>query len=168
MDCLLKGFEIGSTAGIGREYAHHLVNIGLNVLIISRSEDKLIEQKQELEELQTKQEIRYVAYDYTDMGPSRDVFYKHFDEECQYMEANGGLGLLVNNVGIANQYPQTLMELTDTECRNMINCNIDSTIFMTRAVLKYMEQKNRGAILNISSASGNSPMPFISIYSATK
>lgn len=112
----------------------------MSILNISRSEDKLKEQKEELEKLY-KAEVRYIAYDYTEMGQAREEFYKKFDEECAYMEKNGGLGVLINNVGIANQYPQKLTELTDKECSDMVNCNIDSTIFMSRVVLKYMEPK---------------------------
>jgi 17beta-estradiol 17-dehydrogenase / very-long-chain 3-oxoacyl-CoA reductase len=158
---------VGSTAGIGREYAEHLAQKGMSILIISRSEDKLIEQKKEIE-TNFKAEVRYLAYDYTDMGKARDEFYQKFNEECKLMDQNGGVGILINNVGIANQYPQRLMELTDKECSDMINCNIDSTIFMTRSVLKFMEPKDRGAIINVSSGSGNLPAPYISIYSATK
>lgn len=139
----------------------------MSIFLISRSEDKLIEQKKELEN-DHKAEVRYIAYDYTDMGPARDEFYKKFDQECVFMDKNGGIGVLINNVGIANQYPQRLMELSDKECSDMINCNIDSTIFMTKYVLKYMEPKNLGAIINVSSGSGNLPSPYISIYSATK
>jgi 17beta-estradiol 17-dehydrogenase / very-long-chain 3-oxoacyl-CoA reductase len=153
--------SVGSTAGIGREYAEHLAQKGMSILIISRSENKLIEQKKEIAE------VRYLAYDYTDMGKARDEFYQKFNE-CKLMDQNGGVGILINNVGIANQYPQRLMELTDKECSDMINCNIDSTIFMTRSVLKFMEPKDRGAMINVSSGSGNLPAPFISIYSATK
>jgi 17beta-estradiol 17-dehydrogenase / very-long-chain 3-oxoacyl-CoA reductase len=140
----------------------------MSILIISRSEDKLIEQKKELETDHPKTTVRYLAYDFTDMTSARDSFYKKFDEECGLMDKDGGVGVLINNVGIANQYPQRLMELTDKECSDMINCNIDSTIFMSRYVLKYMEPKNRGAIVNVSSGSGNLPAPYISIYSATK
>jgi short-subunit dehydrogenase len=140
--------SVGSTAGIGREYAEHLAQKGMSILIISRSENKLIEQKKEIAE------VRYLAYDYTDMGKARDEFYQKFNE-CKLMDQNGGVGILINNVGIANQYPQRLMELTDKECSDMINCNIDSTIFMTRSVLKFMEPKDRGAMINVSSGSGN-------------
>jgi short-subunit dehydrogenase len=31
-----------------------------------------------------------------------------------------------------------------------------------------MEPRNKGAIINVSSGSGNMPSPYISVYSATK
>jgi 17beta-estradiol 17-dehydrogenase / very-long-chain 3-oxoacyl-CoA reductase len=141
----------GSTAGIGREYADYLVKMGMSVMIISRSEGKLKEQVAELKADYSGANVKYIAYDYTDMGPKREAFYRTLDEECAVMDKDGGIALLINNVGIANQYPQLLQELTDKECSDMINCNIDSTIFMSRAVLKYMVPKDKGAIVNVSS-----------------
>lgn len=159
--------HLGTTAGIGHEYADYFAKIGMSVLIISRSEEKLKQQAQELQE-QYKTEVRYLARDFTDMGPAREAFYKKLDEECQHMDKNGGIGILVNNVGIANQYPQLDDEITDKEAHDMVNCNIDSTVFMSRVVLKYMKAKDRGAVINVSSGSGNLPAPYISLYSATK
>lgn len=157
----------GSTSGIGKEYAEYLGKRKMNILLISRSKDKLIEQQQELKEA-FNVEVKYIAYDFTVMGEARDEFYKQLNIECEYMHENGGIGLLINNVGIANQYPQRDDELTDIEESNMINCNIDSTVFMSRTVLKYMSKVNKGAILNLSSGSGNIPSPYIAMYSSTK
>ncbi|XP_030879001.1 very-long-chain 3-oxoacyl-CoA reductase-like [Leptonychotes weddellii] len=39
---------------------------------------------------------------------------------------------------------------------------------MTRLVLPGMVERSKGAILNISSASGIAPVPLLAIYSATK
>lgn len=50
----------------------------------------------------------------------------------------------------------------------MINCNIYSTVWMTRAVLKYMKARKNGGIVSISSGSGNNMAPFLVIYSSTK
>ncbi|CAE7829917.1 hsd17b12a, partial [Symbiodinium microadriaticum] len=140
--------QIGSTAGIGKEYADYLAKMGMSVLIISRSESKLKEQVAELQATYKGAEIKYIAYDYTDMGPAREEFYRKLDKECGVLDKSGGIGLLINNVGIANQYPQLLVELSDKEVSDMINCNIDSCVFMTRAVLKYMVPRNSGAIIN--------------------
>lgn len=130
-----------------------MAKMGMSVMVISRSEEKLKEQVAELKAAYSGANIKYIAYDYTDMGLKREAFYQTLDQECAVMDKDGGIALLINNVGIANQYPQLLQELTDKECSDMINCNIDSTIFMSRAVLKYMTPKDRGAIVNVSSVS---------------
>jgi 17beta-estradiol 17-dehydrogenase / very-long-chain 3-oxoacyl-CoA reductase len=156
----------GSTSGIGKEYADYLAKRGMSILVISRSKDKLIEQCAALKAY--KVDTSYLAYDFTDAGPARAEFYAALDKELQRLDGDGGVGLLINNVGTTNQYPQTLMELTGKECEDMINCNMHSTVFMTRAALKYMAPKNKGAVVNVSSGSGLVCAPYIAVYSATK
>lgn len=125
----------GTTSGIGKEFAAYLVEQGMSLLIISRTESKLIEQKKELAEIATQaglkaqiQEyeedatdaplddksvrIRHLAYDFTDMVTTKDEFYRRLDRECARMDKDGGLGLLINNVGTANEIPMTLDEFT--------------------------------------------------------
>lgn len=143
---------IGSTSGIGKEYADYLAKKGMSVMIISRSEDRLKEQAEELRKAY-KAEIKYIAHDFTNVGAPKEDFYRKLEAECVVMDKNGGIGLLINNVGIANQYPQLEREITEKEALDMINCNIDSTVFMTKAILKFMEARNSGGIVNVSSQS---------------
>lgn len=156
----------GSTSGIGKEYADYLAKLGMSVLVISRTKDKLVEQCAELAAY--KVDTAYLAYDFTDTGPAREKFYEDLDKELARLDKDGGVGLLINNVGTTNQYPQTLMELSDKEVSDMINCNMHSTVFMTRAVMKYMNVRNKGAVVNVSSGSGLICAPYIAVYSATK
>lgn len=158
----------GSTSGIGVDYTEYLAKKGMNVLVISRSESKLKEQTDGLKALYKDQKIKYIVHDFTVTGPVRDAFYKQLKDECEVMHNDGGIGILVNNVGIANQYPQRDDELTDKEAADMVTCNVDSTLFMSRTVLPFMSKRNKGAVLNLSSGSGNIPGAYIAIYSATK
>jgi 17beta-estradiol 17-dehydrogenase / very-long-chain 3-oxoacyl-CoA reductase len=158
----------GSTSGIGVDYTEHLAKKGMDILVISRSESKLKEQTDSLKALYKDQNIKYIVHDFTATGAVRDAFYEKFRKECEVMHNSGGIGILINNVGIANQYPQLDAELTDKEAADMITCNIDSTLFMSRTVLPFMSKRDKGAILNLSSGSGNIPGAYIAIYSATK
>ncbi len=161
------GRSIGSTSGIGKEFADYLAKQGMSVMIISRSKDKLEEQCQTLKVKHTVP-VRYLAYDFTKSGPERKEFYAALDKQCQEMDQDGGIGLLINNVGIANEHPKLFTEFTDEEIDEMIQCNIYSTVQMTRAVFKYMLPRKNGAIVAISSGSCNFPGPYLQIYSATK
>ena len=129
----------GSTSGIGKEYAEYLGIRKMNILLISRSEEKLKEQQIELKKEYSNIEVKYIAYDFTIMGNVRELFYKELNKQCEYMVSNGGIGLLINNVGIANQYPQRDEELTNQEESNMINCNIDSTVFIKNSIEIYVK-----------------------------
>jgi NADP-dependent 3-hydroxy acid dehydrogenase YdfG len=81
----------GSTAGIGKEYADHCASLGMSIFLISRSEDKLKEQQKELinDHKGTNVEVRYLAYDFTDMGLARAKFYEALDKACVQMDKEG-------------------------------------------------------------------------------
>jgi short-subunit dehydrogenase len=136
-------------------------------LIISRSEEKLKEQKVFLESTY-KIPVRYIAHDFTVTGEVKDRFYERLHSQLKEMDKDGGIGLLINNVGIANEIPKNMEEFTDQEIDDMIQCNCYSTVFMTRAVFRYMKERKNGCVVSISSGSCNAPAPFLQLYSATK
>lgn len=54
------------------------------------------------------------------------------------------------------------------EVNAILNANIKSLTMITYVVMNGMLQRNRGLILNLSAFSGLYPVPFISVYSASK
>lgn len=76
--------------------------------------------------------------------------------------------LMDSTEGTANEAPRGLDEMSDEEVSGIMNCNIQSLVGMTRAVLPWMKARKSGCVLSISSGSGLAPGPFIAIYSATK
>jgi 17beta-estradiol 17-dehydrogenase / very-long-chain 3-oxoacyl-CoA reductase len=159
---------IGSTSGIGKDFAEYLAKAGMNILVVSRSVDKLEGQVKELKAKYPKIEAEYLAYDFTKVGEERSRFYAQLHERLQHFDQNGGISMLINNVGSANEIPKNIEEFTDEDIDGMIQCNIYSTVFMTRAVFKYMRPRKQGAIVSISSGSGNAATPYLAVYSATK
>jgi len=78
------------------------------------------------------------------------------------------VGVLINNVGISYPYPQYFTEISAEAVNEMLSCNIDSTVWMTRAVLPSMEARKSGAIVNVSSLSAHIASPLLSAYAASK
>merc|ERR1719261_2468285 len=78
------------------------------------------------------------------------------------------VGVLVNNVGISYPFPQWFNELTEAEVQSIMTINIESVVWMTRAVLPQMLARKKGAIVNMSSASARPPNPLLAVYSSTK
>jgi len=89
----------GATAGIGEAFAYELAARGMNVIIISRSLEKLEEVKKGILKETPGVEVRCMAYDYTDRAGA-DAFFAKLAETCKGLV--GGLGILVNNVGMVN------------------------------------------------------------------
>lgn len=76
--------------------------------------------------------MNYIAYDFGVPGEVRKKFYSALEVELKKMHEDGGIGLLINNVGVANEIPKTIEEFTDQEVEDMIQCNVFSIVYMTR------------------------------------
>jgi len=151
----------GATDGIGKGYAHQLAKRGLNIMLVSRSPDKLQNVAAEIEE-KYKVKTKIVDIDFT----SGEDVYDRIVKETEGLE----IGTLVNNVGMSYEYPEYFLEIEDCgkKCNTLIDCNIRSVIHVTRAILPGMVTRRRGAVINMSSLSATAPSPLLSVYAATK
>lgn len=151
----------GATDGIGKAMAKEMAKKGMNVMLIARSKDKLKAVQDELAAKYMKVEIKTEVVDFAnfsvkDCGRMTEVLSK--------IE----VGVLVNNVGISYAFPQYFHELTDDEIQGLMTVNIDSVVWMTRAVMPQMLERRQGAVVNMSSASARPPNPLLAVYSSTK
>jgi NAD(P)-dependent dehydrogenase (short-subunit alcohol dehydrogenase family) len=78
----------------------------------------------------------------------------------------GRLDVLINNAGY--ELAGALEELVSEEARAQFETNFFGVVRMVNAVLPLMRRQKRGYIVNVSSLSGLSPIPFLGIYSASK
>ena len=60
------------------------------------------------------------------------------------------VGVLVNNVGISYAFPQWFNELTEGEVQSMMQINMESVVWMTRAVLPQMLARKRTRTIRLS------------------
>ena len=148
----------GATDGIGKGYARELAKRGLNVILVGRNPDKL----RDVRDLIMDESIVKVKTIQFDFAKVHD--YSVIEEELRNMD----IGILVNNVGTSygGQFPyqDTLISRT----RSMVDVNIVSVVAMTHICLSNMVKKKRGAIIHISSGSSHWPMPYLSVYPASK
>lgn len=75
---------------------------------------------------------------------------------------------LVNNVGMQYLYPMYMTEVPESTVWDLINVNVGATTHMTKIVLPGMQERKRGAIVNVSSSAELQPMPLMTVYAATK
>uniref|UniRef100_A0A3P8Z0R9 Hydroxysteroid (17-beta) dehydrogenase 12b n=1 Tax=Esox lucius TaxID=8010 RepID=A0A3P8Z0R9_ESOLU len=150
----------GATDGIGKAYAEELARRGFDIVLISRTQEKLDEVSKSIEG-KYGVETKSLAADFS----ATDI-YPRIEAALTDLE----IGVLVNNVGISYSYPEFFLNIPnlDSFIDTMVNVNITSVCQMTRMVLPGMVERKKGAILNISSASGMYPCPLLTIYSASK
>ena len=82
------------------------------------------------------------------------------------IEALGGIDVLVNNAGIAQI--KMFCDITDEDLANMLNTNLSSAFYVTRAALPSMVSQKWGRIINIGSMWGKVGASCEVHYSASK
>jgi short-subunit dehydrogenase len=148
----------GASSGIGEVFARKLAAAGHDVLLVARSEDKLIALCNELG-LNHNVRAEYIAADLSQPDtPSRLI--------AETRERNLEIDLLINNAGFGSMGEFGKLPL-DREL-NMIDLNVRSLVEMTHLFLQPMRERKAGAIINVASTASFQPVPFMATYAATK
>uniref|UniRef100_A0A1L1RTH3 Hydroxysteroid 17-beta dehydrogenase 3 n=1 Tax=Gallus gallus TaxID=9031 RepID=A0A1L1RTH3_CHICK len=143
----------GAGDGLGKAYSFELAKRGLNIVMISRTLEKLQRVANEIEQA-TGQKVKVIQADFT-----RNSVYKNIEKDLEGLE----IGVLVNNVGMLhNPLPCRFLNAPDVD-ENLVNCNIISVTKVCTVCVK-----SKGLILNLSSGLGTFPCPLYTIYSASK
>jgi short-subunit dehydrogenase len=148
----------GASGGIGEAFARRLAAEAHDLVLVARSEKALHELCDELM-LAHKITAHYVVLDLTEADADQRLF-----EET---EKHGfEIDWLINNAGFGSYGDFSHLDL-DRELQ-MIDLNIRSLVALTHRYLPAMRQRKRGTIINVSSAAGFQPIPFMATYAATK
>jgi len=148
----------GASSGIGAAFARKLAARGRNVLLVARSEDKLIALCNELGRL-TSIRAQYLALD-----------LQQPDAGSQLLEETNKRGLeiemLINNAGFGSMGDFVKLDLARE--LEMIQLNIRSLVELTHLFLGPMRERKRGTIINVASTAGFQAVPYMATYAATK
>jgi NAD(P)-dependent dehydrogenase (short-subunit alcohol dehydrogenase family) len=147
----------GASTGIGRACALHLAASGFDVLAgVRKDEDG--------------ERLREAAGSNGSLTPLRlDVIDADSVREAGATvdERTGARGLagLVNNAGVGTGGPLEFIPLDDI--RRQLEVNVVGQIAVTQAMLGSLRRR-RGRIVNMGSAGGHTPPPFVAPYAASK
>lgn len=148
----------GASSGIGEVFARKLAARGRNVLLVARSEEKLVTLCNELGRSNSIR-AQYVALDLSKPEAPADLF-------AEAEERGLAVDLLINNAGFGSMGEFSRLDLARE--LNMIDLNIKSLVELTYRFLPPMLERRQGAIINVASTAGFQPVPFMATYAATK
>ena len=149
----MKALITGASSGIGREMARYLAEMGWDLIIASRSTDKLNALKDELSSVS----VRVITIDLSREQDAYDLYEHLRDEKIDFLINNAGFGVY----GRFSEVP------LDRELQ-LIHTNVCSLHILTKLYLKDMLKRGSGLILNVGSMAGFSAGPTFSSYYASK
>jgi short-subunit dehydrogenase len=147
----------GASSGIGKATALAFAEAGIDVALVSRSQDKLdviataareagVEAKAYALDLakieQVKAQIEAITKDFAPID------------------------ILINNAGIG--YTNPLDETSLSDWQHVIDLNLTSVFQCILGILPAMREQQRGTIINIASVAGQQPFPTWGAYNVSK
>ena len=148
----------GASSGIGEAFARRLAARGQNLLLVARSEDKLMTLCNELGRLKSIH-AQFVAMDLSQPDAPARLF-------AETQTRGLTIDFLINNAGFGSIGDFATLDLARE--LNMIDLNIRSLVELTHRFLAPMRERKSGAIINVASTAGFQPVPFMATYAATK
>ena len=147
----MRALITGASSGLGRDFAYKLANMGYDLVLVSRNEEKLDFLKGKLN--------TNVETEVMDLSIKSNVFKL-------YEKYKGKIDLLINNAGFgdAGLFVQTDI---DNEL-NMIDLNVVAVHILTKLFLKDFVSRDSGKILNVASLAAFEPGPLMATYYSTK
>ena len=134
----------GASGGIGQAIAVKMASLGYDVGIHYRSNKAKAEEVQKQIEAIGQKAVLLQA----DLTSPDDC--KAIVEKC--IEELGGLYAVVNNAGITKD--NLAMRMSDEDFTSVIDENLNSCFYITKAALPYLLKKREGRIVNITSVIG--------------
>ncbi len=149
----------GASRGIGRAVALELARRGARVIACARDEDKLAAVLACARDEGLPGEITPRKLDVND----RAAIDRAVEEVGTAYER---IDILVNNAGITRD--GLLMTMEDAQFDEVLNTNLRSAFWLTRAVSRLMVRARRGRLINIASISGLAGNAGQANYAASK
>jgi len=156
----MEGYALvtGATSGIGLEIALNFARDGINLILVARTEKKLIEIREKIES-EYGIEVLTLAKDLTrEEAP---------DEIYEEVEKRGiRVDFLINNAGFGS-----FGRLKDTDYeteKDLVKLNVLSLLQMNKLFVPLMAARHYGYVMNVASLAAFMPGPVMANYYASK
>lgn len=147
----------GSGRGIGKATALMLAKEGCKVVLVSRTEEELIETKKEI--VNSDGDALLIVADLAKRKDIEKVIQKTLNEY-------GNIDILINNAAILYSCP--FDEITEKQWDTTMDINLKAVFLISQKVLKIMKEQKHGYIINISSTATLTVPSSIAAYGISK
>ena len=148
----------GASSGLGKAFADELARRGHNLLLASLPGTGLPVLSDELHS-RYNVEARFIETDLMRAEAPGEIRQYVADQKLE-------VDILINNVGIGHGGP--IGDYREAAVEESVFLNMRCTTQMTNLFTEELKKRERAYILNMGSFGGLLPMPYKSIYSATK
>jgi len=145
----------GGTKGIGKAIVSEFMDLGAQVIIVSRKEEDYYTLKSEIK----SKKIDFIQADVSNMDNIGKII-------STLEQKHNTLDILVNNVGTNIRKPTA--DYTSDEYDKIINTNLRSAFELSRRAYPLLKKSGQGNIINISSVAGQTHLRTGSVYGMTK
>jgi short-subunit dehydrogenase len=147
----------GASSGIGRESAMEFAKLGANIVLVSRTKEKLEQVADELKK-----------FNVTTLVCQCDVSKKDQVKEISkiVLEKFDSVDILVNNAGFAIYGSVNDLSIDDIE--SQMETNYFGMVYCIKYFLPSMLDKKSGHIVNVASVAASFGLPGIASYCASK
>jgi short-subunit dehydrogenase len=146
----------GGSEGVGAATARKFAAAGANLVLAARGKKKLEKIAAELRPI-TRVEI--FVMDVADADACANLFRK---AEFEF----GKVNILINNAGYHVRGPVETVSAEDLG--KIIDVNLRAPIVLSRLAMRYLRAADDGAIVNVGSLAGRTPVPGAATYAASK
>lgn len=147
----------GASSGIGMATAKIFAKNGINLILCGRRQERLNELKSELASFCNIHTLNF------DVRDKKEVFSKIES----LPDAFSSIDILINNAGNAHGL-DPIQDGNVEDWEAMIDINVKGLLYVSKAILPKMLQKESGHIINIGSTAGKEVYPRGNVYCASK
>ncbi len=150
-------FITGATSGIGKATAETFAKNNINLILCGRRSERLITLKTELSKLTNVTTLQF------DVSDKKAVF----NAIESLPPAFKNIDILINNAGNAHGL-SSIQDGSIEDWDAMLDINVKGLLYVSKAIMPQMVNRNEGFIVNIGSIAGKEVYPNGNVYCASK
>jgi NADP-dependent 3-hydroxy acid dehydrogenase YdfG len=150
-------FITGATSGIGKAIAYEFAKHGIDLILCGRRQERLYEIKKDLGSQVNVHTLSFDVRDKDDTLKSIGSLPENFKK----------IDILINNAGNAHGLdPIQSGKIDDWDA--MIDINVKGLLYVSKAIIPQMVERQSGHIINIGSSAGRELYPKGNVYCGSK